>query len=82
MFDVTEAMISTACLLATAVLNYKIYLAVRQHAHQIGALQALQVAQNRERVNFGRLKKYAVTTIYLCLIFLIRQVFEFFGLAL
>ena len=78
MFDVIEAVISTACLLATAVLNYKIYLAVRQHAHQIGALQALQVAQNGERVNFGRLKKYAVTTIYLCFIVLIRQVFAFF----
>ena len=38
MFDVIEAMIATACLLATTVLfNYKIYLAVRQHAHhQIG----------------------------------------------
>ena len=68
--DVIEAIIATACVLTTTFLNYKIYVAVRQHAHQIDALQVQQVAQNREMTNFGRLRKYAVTTIYVYLIFL------------
>ena len=81
---VIEAIIATACVLTTTFLNFKMYVSVRQHAHQIDALQVQQVAQNRERANFGRLKKYAVTTVYVYLIFLIcysPSIF-FFGLAL
>ena len=66
-----EAIIATGCVLTTTFLNYKIYVALRQHAHQIDALQVQQVALNGERANFGRLKKYAVTTIYVYLMFLI-----------
>ena len=68
--DVIEAIIATACVLTTTLLNYKIYVAVRQHAHQIDTLQVQQVTQNREMTSFGRLRKYAVTTIYVYLIFL------------
>ena len=62
--DVIEAIVATACVLTTIFLNYKRYVAVRQHTHQIDALQVQQVAQNGERANFGRLRKYAVVTIY------------------
>ena len=36
--DVIEAIIATACVLTTTFLNYKIYVAAQQHAHQIDAI--------------------------------------------
>jgi len=83
--DLIEGIIATACVLTTLFINYKIYVAVRQHGHQIDALQVRQVARNGERASFARLKRYADTTIYVYFIFLIcliRQVFVFFRLAL
>ena len=51
--DVIKAIIATACAQTTTLLNDKIYVAVRQHAHQIDALQVQQVVQNGERANSG-----------------------------
>ena len=70
-FKVIAGIVPTACIITTTFLNLNIYLTVRRHAHQIDALQVQQVAQNGERANFGRLKQYAVTTIYVYLMFLI-----------
>jgi len=61
----------SACVITTTFLNYKIYVAVRRHAHQIQALQVQQVAQNEEMANDGRLRKSAVTTVYVYLVFLV-----------
>ena len=60
-----------ACLITAAFLNYKIYMAVRRHAHQIQVLQVQQVAQNGEVANVGRVKKSAVAAIYIYLVFLV-----------
>ena len=60
-----------ACLITAAFLNYKIYMAVRRHAHQIQVLQAQQVAQNGEVANVERVRKSAVATIYIYLVFLV-----------
>ena len=60
-----------ACLITAAFLNYKIYMAVRRHAHQIQALQAQQVAQNGEVANVERVRKSAEATIYIYLVFLV-----------
>ena len=60
-----------ACLIAAAFLNYKIYMAVRRHAHQIEVVLAQQVAQNGEVANVGRLTKSAVATIYIYVVFLV-----------
>ena len=65
------AIIFLVCLTTAAFLNYKIYMAVRRHAHQIQALQVQQVAQNGEVANVGRERKSAVATIYIYLVFLV-----------
>ena len=57
--------INVACLITAAFLNYKIYMVVRRHAHKIQALQVQQVAQNGEVTNVGRVRKYAVATIFM-----------------
>ena len=41
-------MLRTACLIITAFLSFKIFVAVRRHAHQIQVLQVQRVAQNGE----------------------------------
>ena len=65
------AIISVAGLIIAAFLNYKIYMAVRRHAHQIHVLQVQQVAPNGEVANVRRVRKSAVATIYIYLVFLI-----------
>ena len=59
------------CLITAAFFNYKIYMAVRRHAHQIQALQVQQEAQNVEMANVGRVKKSAVAAIYIYLLVLL-----------
>ena len=65
------SIIFVACLITAAFLNYKIYMAVRCHAYQIQALQVQQVAQNGEVANVGRVRKSAVATIYIYLVYLV-----------
>ena len=55
-------------LLTTTSLYFKIYAAVRRHANQI---QAQQVAQNGERENAARQRKFAVGTFFVYLVFLL-----------
>ena len=66
------AVIEVVCALTATFLNYKIYLAVQGHRSQIQALQVQQVAGNSELtpVNVARLRKSAVGTFYIYLIFL------------
>ena len=56
------ATIEMFCLVATALLYCKIYVAVRHHANQIHATQVQQEAQNGEMANVARLRKSAVGT--------------------
>jgi len=65
------ASIEVACLITTAVLYCKIYLAVRHHAHHIRALQVRQETQNGEMENSSSLRKYAMSTFYVYLVFLV-----------
>ena len=65
------ATILFACLSALAFLNYKIFVAVRRHEHQIQTLRVQQIAQNIEMANDGRVRNYAVTAIYVYLVFLV-----------
>ena len=63
------ASIEVSCLITCALLYHKIYLAVRHHANQIHALQ-VQEAQNNEMANSARLRKSAIGTFYVYLVFL------------
>ena len=62
------AILRAVCLIITAFLSFKIFVAVRRHAHQIQALQVQQVAQNCE---IAKLLRSGVSTVYVYLVFLI-----------
>ena len=66
------------CLITTAVFYWKIYLAIRQHTNQIHALQVQQEAQNGEMANAARLRKSAVGTFYVYLVFLVCYQYQTF----
>ena len=61
--------VEVVCYIATGFLCYKIYAAVRRHTNQIQALQVQQVARNGEITNAVKLKKTAVATFYVYLVF-------------
>ena len=66
------ATIAVFCLLATTLIHYKIYVAVRRHANQISqALQVQQVAQNGEMENAARMRKFAVGALFVYIAFLV-----------
>ena len=65
------AIIYVAFLITVALLSYKIYMAVRQHQQHIQALQVQQLAQNVAMANVGRLRKSAVTAIYVYVVFVL-----------
>ena len=67
--------INIVCLATTAVLYYKIYLAVRHHTNLIHALQVQQEAQNGEMANAARLRKSAIATFYVYLVLFTRNLF-------
>ena len=59
------------CYITIALLYFKIYKAVRSHKNQLQALQAQQPARNDQMRNAGRLRKTAVGTFYVYLVFLV-----------
>ena len=69
--QVVVAIVGAVCLVFSAVLYYKIYLAVRRHRNQIQTLQLQQAGQNDEMANAVRLRKSAVGTFYVYLVFLL-----------
>ena len=62
--------VDTVCFITTAFLYYKIHKVVRCHANQIQALQVQQIATNGQMINAARLRKTAVGTFYVYLVFL------------
>ena len=65
------AIIHVAFLITVAIFSYKIYMVVRQHQQHIQALQMQQLAQNGAMAIVGRLRKSAVTAIYVYLVFVL-----------
>ena len=60
------------CFVTTTLFNYKIWFAVRRHANQIQALQPQkQPIQNGAMTNFAVVKKSALGTFYIYLLFLV-----------
>ena len=63
--------ISSLCVICTTIIYCKIYFAVRRHANQIQALQVQQVQNYGEMAaNAAKLRKFAVSTFYVFLVFL------------
>ena len=67
------AVILIASLLVTAISNCKIYLVLRRHNNEMGALQMQEIqqaAENNDRTNLAILRKSAVAIFYVYLVFL------------
>ena len=63
--------IEIVCIVIVKLLYYKIYLIVRHHTNQIQSLQVRQEAQNGdEMAHLIRMRNSAVSTFYVCLVFL------------
>ena len=59
----------TACFISTTFFYVKIYVAVRRHTSQIQALQVNELSQNGETASALRLRKSAVSTFYVYVVF-------------
>lgn len=69
--NIAGVAVGMACLLTMALIYFKIYIAVRRHTVQVHPQPAQAVAPNEEnRSNFERLRKTAVGTFYVYLLFL------------
>ena len=64
------AIVEVICLVTTTLLNYKIYLAVLRHKNQIESIQLQQAAQSDEMANVARIRKSAIGTFYVYLVFM------------
>ena len=70
-FNLAGVTVALVCLLTMGLIYFKIYIAVRRHTVQVHAQPAQAVAPNEEnRSNFERLRKTAVGTFYVYLLFL------------
>ena len=68
---VAFAVIGILCMVPTAFVNYKIYVAVRSHRNKIQALQVQPVAQNGEMSDLVSVKKSAHGTFYIYVVSLL-----------
>ena len=69
--NIAAVTVALVCLLTMGLIYFKIYIAVRRHTVQVHAQPAQAVAPNEEnRSNFERLRKTAVGTFYVYLLFL------------
>ena len=70
---------SLVCIITTGLLYCMIYAAVRHHTNQIRALQVPeQVDQNGNMENTARLRKTAVATFYMYILFFISHTYSLF----
>ena len=65
------AIIEGACVIITAFFTVKIYMIARGHINQIQALQVQHASQDGEMANAARVRKFAVTAIYIYLVLLV-----------
>ena len=73
------SVMSVVCIVTTGLLYCKIYAAERHHTNQIRALQVPeQVDQNGDMANTARLRKTAVATFYMYILFLIFHIYSLF----
>ena len=69
--SIVIVIIFSLCFICTTFIYCNVYKAVKHHTNQIQALQLQQDAQNGETTNFARLRKSAVCTFYVFLVFVI-----------
>ena len=67
-------MIITVCLILVVIVYWRIYIVLKRHKNQIQSLQIQEVqqgVQNGDLSNFLKLRKSALGTFYVCIVFLI-----------
>ena len=87
--QVIGLVITTLCLILVVIVYWRIYIVLKRHKNQIEGLQIQEVqqgVQNGDLSNFLKLRKSALGTFYVCIVFLICYlpfgIFSFFPMAL
>ena len=57
-----------ACIIAATFFSIRIYSSVRLHVNQIQVLQLQHAPQNAQMVNVRRMRKFAMMSVYVCLV--------------
>ncbi|CAH3025263.1 unnamed protein product [Porites evermanni] len=57
-----------ACIIAATFFSIRIYSSVRLHVNQIQVLQLQHAPQNAQMVNARRMRKFAMMSVYVCLV--------------
>ncbi|CAH3194981.1 unnamed protein product, partial [Porites evermanni] len=60
-----------ACILAATFFSIRIYSSVRLHVNQIQVLQLQYAPQNAQMVNVRRIQKFAIMSVYVCLVLMV-----------
>ena len=72
--QVIGLVIMTVCLIVVVIVYWRIYIVLKRHKNQIEELQIQEVqqgVQNSDLSNFLKLRKSALGTFYVCIVFLI-----------
>ena len=72
--QVIELVIVTVCLILVVTVYWRIYIVLKRHKNQIEELQIQEVqqgVQNGDLSNFLKLRKSALGTFYVCIVFMI-----------
>ena len=72
--QVIGLVIMTVCLILVVIVYWRIYIVLKRHKNQIEGLQIQEVqqgVQNGDLSNFLKLRKSALGTFYLCIVFMI-----------
>ena len=73
-----------ACIIAATFFSIRIYLSVRLHVNEMQVLQLQHAPQNAQMVNVRRMRKFAMMSIYVCLVYtvcLLPQICTLFTIA-
>ena len=57
-----------ACIIAATFFSVRIYLSVRLHVNEMQVLQLQHAPQNAQMVNVRRMRKFAMMSVYVCLV--------------
>ena len=57
-----------ACIIAATFFSIRIYLSVRLHVNEMQVLQLQHAPQNAQMVNVRRMRKFAMMSVYVCLV--------------
>ena len=71
---VIELVVVTVCLIVVVIVYWRIYIVLKRHKNQIQSLQIQEVqqsVQNGDLSNFLKLRKSALGTFYVCILFFI-----------